>query len=342
MSAALGDRAPRAAIGIAGDATLCAVIAHRAVAAAAATQRKPLVLLHCPDDPSRDDPARDTSPPDPAQDLPAGVTRAPDLAALGARCHLIVLAVSPSQARAQVRALGAALDGSHLLLHAVRGFEPGRHIPISAVIREETCVRKVGALVGPSLLLQDATRPGAAVVASRFAEVIGAAQQALSSPMFRVYGNADLEGVEVSSVLISALSVAMGLCAEMTLGPAVESLLLTRGLAEITRLVKALGGQPQTPFGLSGLGDLIVQRDVNSPEVRLGRLLLRAGSLEAARAQVGALADEVAASLQAIVAAGARKGVAAHIIPTVHDLLNGTCDPPEAMRRLMSLQQMIE
>jgi glycerol-3-phosphate dehydrogenase (NAD(P)+) len=321
-------KSARACVGLVGAPALCVPMGLRAIAAASAQQRKPRVRIY--------------SPTAPEAALPEGLTYEPELEEMGARCHLILLAMPAAQMREQVRALSGFLDGSHMLLHAVRGFEPGRNIPMSALIREETCVRKVGALVGPSLLLLNGEQPGAAVVASRFAEVISATQQAFSGPTFRVYGNADLEGVEASSVLIGALSVAVGLCAEMDLGPAVESLLLTRGLAEITRFVKAFGGQPHTPFGLSGLGDLMVQREVDSPEVRLGRLLLREGSVEAARSQSGDTAAEVVASLRSIVALGQRKGVTAHIIPTVYDLLSGECSPREAMQRLMSLQQMTE
>jgi glycerol-3-phosphate dehydrogenase (NAD(P)+) len=318
----------RSAIGFLGESSTCTALGLRAIQSAAASQnRPPKVLIHC---------TNDLSPL-----LPDGLTHTPDIEQLGAQCFLILLASPPSQLRGWIRALGASLDGSHMLLHAVRGFEPGRQVPMSSVIREETCVRKIGAFVGPSLLLLGNDQPGAAVVASRFAEVINATQQAFSGPGFRVYGNADLAGVEISSVLIGALAVAVGLCMEMNLGSAVVSLLLTRGLAEITRFVKALGGQPQTPFGLSGLGDLMVQRDVDSAEVRLGRALLRTGSLEGAKAELVS-SDEIVASVQAVVSLGQKKGVEANILPTVRDLLTGACSPPEAMRRLMTLQQMTE
>ena len=100
--------------------------------------------------------------------------------------------------------------------------------------------------------------PAAVVIASELRDVSTAIQRAFSGPTFRLYTNADPVGVEIGAALKNIIAIGAGICQGMGLGNNSIAALITRGLAEITRLAVALGGQPQTLAGLAGLGDLVL------------------------------------------------------------------------------------
>jgi glycerol-3-phosphate dehydrogenase (NAD(P)+) len=270
-----------------------------------------------------------------------GVRATADLGEITRACHLVLLAVSASEVRAAIRALGDTLDGSHLVVHAVRGLEPGTLSPPSRIVREETCARKVGALLGPARgdeLL--AGKPSAAVVASRFPEVIAATQEALADSALRIYSNSDLAGVEAAGAAAGILAVAVGICLELQFGPATLALLVTRGLAEMARLCAAVGGKPETAFGLAGLGDVLVQRESDSRDVRAGRLLAHGLRREAIEAELGSIdAFEAVRTFRDL---SLRRGVEARTTAAVHGLLYEGWPMAEALERLKRLEQIPE
>jgi len=116
----------------------------------------------------------------------------------------------------------------------------------------------VGALAGPALAAEVVNRrPSALVAASSFDEVCTLAQQALHSAICRVYTSHDLRGVELAGAAVGVLAVAVGMADVLNLGVGVRGVIVTRGLAEITRLGAALGAQEATFAGLAGVGDLV-------------------------------------------------------------------------------------
>lgn len=264
-----------------------------------------------------------------------------DLAEVVASCHTLIIACEASQIRSWANRLGGHLDGSHVVLHAVRGVEPGTLKRATRVLREETCVRKVGALAGPALVEELlANRPNAFVCASRYPEVVAQARQAFAGPMVRVYASRDLAGVEIASAASAVAAVGVGIALELNLGPATLAILATRGAAEIARVVAAAGGDPSAAWGLAGLGELLALRESNSLEVRAGRILAGGGTPADVERKLGRL-DAISAA-GSFAALAAHYHVEAHIAGAVTAMLAGKMTPQQAMAALMTLQQMAE
>jgi glycerol-3-phosphate dehydrogenase (NAD(P)+) len=154
---------------------------------------------------------------------------------------------------------------------------------------------KTGILSGPSFALEVAKgQPTALVAASDFAEVRDALTQAFHSPTLRVYGSSDVAGVEVGGAVKNVLAIATGLCDGLQLGLNARAALITRGLAEMTRLGVALGADIETFMGLSGLGDLVLTATGDlSRNRKVGLLLAQGKTLSEAVASLGHVAEGV-------------------------------------------------
>ena len=216
-----------------------------------------------------------------ADAVPPGVTRIESLRDVGRAARLIVLAV-PSAAAADVaRALGDGLDGSHLVVHAVRGFAGDGLETISDVIRRETPVRRVGALGGP-VLAEDlaAGRPSVIVSGSNFPEVNATIEAAFGWRGTRIYPTSDLLGLEWASALVGCLAIGVGYAIEQGMSAGLVAAVICRGIDEAARIAAEAGGDERTLLGLAGYGDLlacIAQRE--RPEMRLGVALAQGLSL---------------------------------------------------------------
>jgi glycerol-3-phosphate dehydrogenase (NAD(P)+) len=176
----------------------------------------------------------------------------------GAR-HVIV-AVPSHGLRMAVRQAVEHLPEGAILISATKGIECDSLKRMSEVLREETNGRHaVVVLSGPSFAAEVAQRlPTALVAASDDAGAVTAVQAQFRGPAFRVYGSTDVVGVEVGASLKNTIAIAAGVVQALGLGHNALSALITRGLAEISRLSCAMGGHRETPAGLSGLGDLVL------------------------------------------------------------------------------------
>ncbi|MFT7581338.1 MAG: glycerol-3-phosphate dehydrogenase (NAD(P)+) [Myxococcota bacterium] len=213
--------------------------------------------------------------------------------------ELIIVAIPSSHFRTVANRLGAFVRGDQVLLSATKGFEVEHLTRMSDVLREETCARKVGAISGPNLADEIMNnKPAATVVASRFDEVIDKASTLLAGPTLRVYGNHDIVGVELFGALKNIVAIAAGISAGMDLGSNSQAMLITRGLAEISRFAEANGAKGMTALGLAGIGDLMAT--CSSPLSRnhtLGRKLAEGKSLEQARAEMHKVSEGVNTTL---------------------------------------------
>jgi glycerol-3-phosphate dehydrogenase (NAD(P)+) len=183
-----------------------------------------------------------------------------ELGEMAAPAELVVFAV-PAPAIAEVAHLfGEVARGDQLVLHACRGVGPNFRLP-HQMIRDRTAVRKIGALGGP-LHAQElgSGRTLAAVLASRFDEVIEAIARLTKDTPIRVHPSRDLVGVEVSGAVSNAAALAAGMADALSLGETARGVLLTHGLADAQRLGVALGASSATFGGLAGVGDLIPRR----------------------------------------------------------------------------------
>lgn len=240
---------------------------------------------------------------------------------------LVVLALQPSAIRPTLRSLAPRFRPEQLVVHLVKGFEASG-TPISAVISEETSVLRVGAVAGPIVPSELwAGHDAAVLVGSAFDEVIDAVTSQLTSPSCRVYGSTDLLGVEVSGAMRTPISVAIGVLRGQRTGRALAAVLLTRGLAEASRLSEALGADPRTAAGLSGIGDwMLAATDPNEP-------LLLAGGRLAAGEDFGW--PEAESRIRTLISLADRLGVDLPITSAVGEMLDGV-PVPEVLQALMS------
>lgn len=193
-----------------------------------------------------------------------------------------------------------------------------------------------GILSGPSFAQEVAKgQPTALVAASEHAAVRGALVAAFHSPTLRVYGNDDIVGVEVGGAVKNVLAIATGLCDGLNLGLNARAALVTRGLAEMTRLGLALGAKAETFMGLSGLGDLVLTATGDlSRNRKVGRLLAQGMSLDQAVASLGHVAEGVY-SARTVVQRARALGVDMPISEAVVALLEGKTVPVQAVAALM-------
>ena len=195
---------------------------------------------------------------------------------------------------------------------------------------------RAGVLSGPSFAQEVARgQPTALVAASEHAAVREALVEAFHGSSVRVYGNGDLPGVEVGGAVKNVLAIATGLCDGLDLGLNARAALITRGLAEMTRLGVAVGARPDTFMGLSGLGDLVLTATGDlSRNRRVGLLLASGNSLEQAVASLGHVAEGVYCA-RTVVQRAAKLEIDMPIARAVVDLLDGSLQPQQAVAALM-------
>ncbi|HXG45201.1 MAG TPA: NAD(P)H-dependent glycerol-3-phosphate dehydrogenase [Gemmatimonadales bacterium] len=172
----------------------------------------------------------------------------------------VVLSAAPSHAVRRVAALAApAVAAGALVVSATKGIEPVSLKLMHAVLEETLPGTRVSALSGPSFALEVfQQQPTAVVAAAAERDVAEEVQRIFATPRFRVYSHADVVGVELGGALKNVIAIAAGILEGLGLGNNPRAALITRGLAEMTRLGVAMGAQPLTFAGLAGMGDLIL------------------------------------------------------------------------------------
>ena len=221
-----------------------------------------------------------------------------------------------------------------------KGFEPageGAQGLMAHEIQAQVAPKlQAGVLSGPSFAQEVARgQPTALVAASVHALVRERLVQAFHSPSLRVYENEDLVGVEVGGAVKNVLAIATGLCDGLGLGLNARAALITRGLAEMTRLGLALGARAETFMGLSGLGDLVLTATGDlSRNRKVGLLLAQGQTLAQAVASLGHVAEGVYCA-RTVVQRAEELGVEMPIAQCVVALLDGRMQPGEAVAALM-------
>ncbi len=241
-----------------------------------------------------------------------------------AKARLIVIAVPSAVARPVLRQLGDHLDGSHLVIHGVRGLGIDHLETVSDIVREETPARRLGALGGPVQADElTAGRPSAMVCGSRFPEVVAAATRAFQSTSLRVYPTPDLRGLEWASALVGCLAIGVGYAEQAGAGPGLVAALISSGVEDAARLATAAGAEERTMLGLGGYGDLLASIALKDrPEVVIGKALARGASLEQAETEAR-LRVEAIQLIPRIVAFARERRVDAVTFEALADVLNG-------------------
>jgi glycerol-3-phosphate dehydrogenase (NAD(P)+) len=244
--------------------------------------------------------------------------------------RFIVLAVASTEVAERARALGDHCDGSHIVVHANGALAAPSDRRVSEVLRELMPVRRVGVLAGPALPNDLVRRQFASmVVASSFDEVTMEGRRLLGvPPVLRVYRGTDLVGVELAAALSGAHTVALAMADAMDIGPGPRAVMVTRAVAEASRLGEAVGADPRTFAGLAGLGNLLVR---TTPEAKARDYLL---GLELGRRGVvpGGKQTEGVRAAAAGVRLADRYRVHVPLLRGVDAVVRGELDPAEAGR----------
>jgi glycerol-3-phosphate dehydrogenase (NAD(P)+) len=252
----------------------------------------------------------------------------------------VVLSVTPSHVtRGLYGRMLPHLSPESIFVSATKGLEMGTLLRMSEVIQEVTGPQftpRLAVLSGPTFARDVAAgHPTALVIASRDEEVATAVQTAFSGSTFRLYRNRDVAGVELGASLKNVIAIAAGICAGLGLGSNSMAALITRGLAEITRLAVAMGGQAGTLAGLAGMGDLVLTCTGDlSRNRQVGLALAEGRSLQEIVAGMRMVAEGVKTTEAAVALAG-RHGVEMPITEKMQAIFSGTISPPAAIRELM-------
>jgi glycerol-3-phosphate dehydrogenase (NAD(P)+) len=250
----------------------------------------------------------------------------------------ILLCVTPSQhLRGVIAHIAPMLTRNQIILSASKGLEETTYLRMSQVIASIT-ENPFGVLSGPSFAQEVAASiPTALVAASHTNQVAQAIQRDFSSPSLRVYTNDDVTGVELGGSLKNVIALAAGVASGLNLGHNSSAALITRGIAEITRLAVACGGRRQTLAGLSGIGDLVLTcTGALSRNRAVGIELGRGRQLPDVIAGLNGKVAEGIQSTTAALGLAARYGVEMPITEQMDAILHHNKSPKEAIRELMS------
>lgn len=275
----------------------------------------------------------------PGIELPAGLSATTDPAKAAEGADFTVLAVPSQTLRGNLAAWAPLLAPDTVLVSLMKGVELGTAKRMSEVVSEVAGVAgdRVAVVTGPNLAKEIAQRrPAAAVVACADETVAQRLQAACHTPYFRPYTNTDVVGCELGGAVKNVIGLAVGIADGMGLGDNAKGSLITRGLAETTRLGLAMGADPLTFSGLAGLGDLVAT--CSSPLSRnhtFGTNLGRGMTLQETIAVTKQTAEGVK-SCESVLDLARRHGVDMPITETVVGIVHEGKPPMVALKELMA------
>jgi glycerol-3-phosphate dehydrogenase (NAD(P)+) len=276
--------------------------------------------------------------------FPPLLTPTASLEAALANARLVVVAVPSHGFRAVLSRAKPQVMTDAVVVTATKGLEETSLLRMSEIVaRELPHVQQVVALSGPSFAAELASElPTAVVVASSVAGAVQQVQEQFRSSALRLYGSRDVVGVEIGGALKNTIAIAAGVVEGLGLGHNALAALITRGLAEITRLAVALGAQRETLSGLAGLGDLVLTcTGVLSRNRHVGAELARGRPLADILASTKMVAEGVRTTAAAL-DLGLRCGVELPIAAQMEEVLAGRRDPKAAVCELMGRRQKQE
>ena len=276
--------------------------------------------------------------------LPPRIAVTDDVAAALDAAHLIVSAIPSHGCRAVIQQAAPYAAADAVFVSATKGLEADTFLRMSEVIAQETDRKHpVVVLSGPSFAVEVAQRLPTAVLAASTDPVAAAlVQEEFRGPAFRLYGSDDVVGVEIGGALKNVIAIAAGVVEGLGLGHNALAALITRGLAEITRLACATGGRRETLSGLSGLGDLVLTcTGTLSRNRHVGAELARGRALPEVLAGMKMIAEGVRTTGAAL-ALGTRYGVELPIAEQMAEVLSGNTNVRAAIETLMLRPQRAE
>lgn len=280
----------------------------------------------------------------PGVTLPASLAPTHDLPEALGDAAFVVIAVPSHGVREVAKAMNPHLPDRCAIVSATKGLEEGSLLRMSEVLHDELRVAgDIVVLSGPSFASELARQlPTALVAAGGSAAVVEAVMAHFRSPSLRLYGSADVVGVELGGSLKNIIAIAAGVVEGLGLGHNALAALITRGLAELSRLAVAQGAERDTLSGLAGLGDLVLTCTGDlSRNRKVGLALAKGQRLADILASTKMVAEGVRTT-EAALALSARHGIELPIAQEMSDVLAGRTDPKTAIRNLMGRKQKLE
>jgi glycerol-3-phosphate dehydrogenase (NAD(P)+) len=269
--------------------------------------------------------------------LPGTLEATDDLAKALDGADVVVMGV-PSHGFRSILEQMAPLVGVEVpVISLTKGVEQGTLKRMTELIGEALPANPTGVLTGPNLAREVvAGQPAASVIALDDAEVAGRLQPLFATPTFRVYTNVDVTGAEVAGALKNVMAIAAGMADGMGLGDNAKAALITRGLAELTRLGVALGGLPLTFSGLAGVGDLVATcMSRQSRNRHVGEQLGKGRTLDEVVSEMNMVAEGIKTS-RAVVDLAAECNVEMPIAEQVVAVIEDGVRPADALLSLMA------
>ena len=267
-----------------------------------------------------------------------------DLAEALASADVVVSAVPTHGTRSILKRAAPHIKAGAIVVSATKGLEQESFFRVSEIITQELGDDvAVAVMSGPSFAAEVARElPTALSVASSRAEIVQRVQEEFRSPYLRLYGTDDVVGVEIGGAMKNVIAIAAGMAEGLGLGNNAQAGLITRGLAEISRLACAVGARRETLAGLAGLGDLVLTCTGSLSRNRhVGMELARGRALHEVLAGMKMVAEGVRTT-DAALALAARVGVELPITAQIEELLAGGKDARAALDALMVRPQRTE
>ncbi len=269
--------------------------------------------------------------------LPLNVTATSDPGAALAGADMVVLAVPAQTLREQLTQWVEHIPSEAIIVSLMKGLERGTGLRMTQVVQEVLGTKqdKLVVLSGPNLAREIAREePTASVVACAVTETADAVAKACTAPYFRPYTNRDVIGAEIGGIVKNIIALAVGMCDGMGMGDNTKATVITRGLAETTRLAVALGGKAETMSGLAGMGDLVATCASSlSRNYTAGRLFGQGLSMEQVISKMTQVAEGVK-SCSAVLELARENGVDMPIAAAAEMVLNGS-EPVVKMPKLL-------
>lgn len=275
--------------------------------------------------------------------LPTSISYTKNISDIAQACEMILVVVPSSFVRGTVERIAPYLKDGVVLITAAKGIEGGSLMTMTEIVADvlrkirPELIFNVAALSGPTHAEEVAAGiPTSIVAACEIEEISERIAETFANSCMRVYTNTDVRGVEICGAMKNIIAIASGILTGMELGDNTRAMLMTRGIAEITRLGLAMGCRRRTFMGLAGIGDLIVTcTSRHSRNNRCGELMGRGMSYEEASRQIGMVVEGYYA-LEAAMELSKKYSVELPITEAVYKIIKGGLSPREAMISLMN------
>lgn len=275
--------------------------------------------------------------------LPNSLTATSDIKAAFDHSEIYVLAIPTQQLRSMLEEWKPFINQNAIVVSTLKGIELNTDLRVSEVVSEIWGDIKFALITGPNLADELSMRQlaGAVVASNNLATAVDI-QKVFTTDYYRIYTSTDVMGCELAGAIKSVIALSVGMAIGMGFGENTQSMLITRGLNEISRMCAAHGSDPLTAASLAGMGDLVAS--CGSPLSRnrtFGEVLGETQSMESARTRVAKTVEGVSTSRAALELAH-RVGVEVPIIEAVADVVAGIITPRDAFKRIMEISTRAE